>query len=576
MQKKIAIEQKLKWYAETKPDCIALKHIDSSGEETASITYQELYYSAQVLANKLLARDQEQASTEVMILIQPGISFSIAYLACLLSGTAAVPVKAPDFMSIKKTGPFIQYVIDHCKTKTIILDDETLALLKTETQLINAFEHCAIFNIDQCIKMKETHINDADFPEFDINRINYLQYTSGSTSNAKAVLVRNKQLISSLEQTAKSWDYSEQSITVTWAPHSHVYGLVCGLLLPLYTGSMAVIISTNDIAIDPELWLQALSHYKATHSGCPNFGYDLCYTRLKNEDLSQYDLSHWQYAVNGGEAAQLQTMHRFFNMVKDLGFKLDNFCPAYGMSEMAGLISYQEQKQALSYLCVDRAALLKNKIVERTPEDTLATTIVSCGSAIDGLDILIFDHIRSLTITSGEVGEILLHSPTHCNEYLNIPPEQNDSLLTLEGKSYCRTGDLGFIHQEKLFLTGRLKELIIINGKNYPPGDIEECIKKSEPEIINNSNVAFSIGSNSKTELYLCQEIENIQSITAHNQLKHRIKATIYDQFQLNVVEIIFVDKDSIPRTASGKIQRRRTAEMFQHGQLKQITNKTI
>ncbi|WP_299002009.1 AMP-binding protein [uncultured Shewanella sp.] len=562
MASNAGIEQKLKVFAQCQSDAIAIKHINGIGVECDSITYLELYQRSVSMAYHLFKCQQEIKNKSVLILLQPCIDFSIAYFACLFSGLHGIPVKSPDFMSAEKSCAFIRYVIEHSQTEMILVDDETLSLLKMDKVLVDLLDKCVVINSQHIEIINEDERHSLVLPDFDNERINYLQYTSGSTANAKAVVVRNKQLLFSLQNNMAAWNYSSSSITVNWAPHSHVYGLVCGLLLPLYSGGTIILIDPNDVVMNPELWLQTLSYYKGTHSGCPNFGYELCNNRLNKKEVSQYDLSHWHYAINGGEMVKLKTMKDFTELLSDSGFQLRSFCPAYGMSEMAGLISTQKPSQNPSCFYADKYALTENKVFALDADAPNSTAIVGSGMPVDGLDLVIVDPIRKDNCAEGIVGEVWLHSLSYCDEYLFVDPKKNNSRNIFNNRVYFATGDMGFIDQDQLFLTGRLKELIIINGKNYYPHDIENVIKNISPDMEALTCVAFTVESHGNLGLCIVQET-NEYEVSYFVEHKKAIRARVYQEFQLNVLEFVFVSQGQIPRTASGKLQRGRAAKLY-------------
>ena len=562
MNSNISIEQKVKYFAKTQPDTVAIRHINESGSEYDSITYKKLYQRALAVAYHLFDCHPEQANSSLVVMLQPGIDFSVTYLACLLSGLHAVPVKAPDFMNVSKSCDFIRYVIEHSQTEMIMLDDETLSLIKSDALLSARLETCVVINVDRIQAFDEDKLNSIVLPEFDHHRINHLQYTSGSTSKAKAVIVRHKQLDASLQYSAKAWCYSPLSITVTWAPHSHVYGLVCGVLLPLYSGGSLILLATNDVVMNPELWIQTLAHYRATHSGCPNFGYELCNKRLKQTNLSRYDLSQWLYAVNGGETVQSRTMNNFAQLLGETGFERETCCPAYGMSEMAGLISTKTSARESLCFYADQRGLIDNHVIAISADDPNAREIVSCGTPIGDLRVVIVDPSTQDNCAEGQIGEICLHSISYCYEYLHVDANQNQGRKIMDNRLYFATGDLGFIHQEQLFLTGRLKELIIINGKNYHPHDIEAGVQHCHKETEQGVCVTFLIDLAEHQGLCIIQETHDPLANSLPEREK-RIRSSIYELFNLNVLDIVFVGIGHIPTTSSGKVQRSLAAEMY-------------
>ena len=532
-------------------------------EETDKITFDELNRKANIVAK--LLKNKDLSGKRVLLLYPTGIDFIIAFIGCLYSGVIAVPASYPDKINWHRSLTYIQVICEDAAIDTVLTTDELITLSSQPENNSEIIKKLHLINTDLApsINSKDTSY----IYNIKENSITHLQYTSGSTSNPKGVITTHINLLHSLKYTAKLWHYTSNSITVTWAPHTHVYGLVCGLLLPLYMGSTAIIIPTTSVILKPIRWLRAISTYQATHSGCPNFGYEICNKYLKKDTLLGIDLSNWVVAVNGGEPVQAETLHKFYELTKAANFNFDSLCPAYGMSEVTGLIASKVANKPPYLYNIDREALVKNKAISQNGNNS--RTLISCGKLIDCLKVTIVDPKTLQSLREGEIGEVWLSGPS-CSPGYWSPSFVTTPLNDTRGfykQDLIKTGDLGFIKGDELFLTGRLKEVIIINGKNYYPLDIEVTAIKAYPDLANYSNAAFSIEQGGEEKLVIIQGIRNYLPHGKYKDILMAIKREVCNTHGIDVYNIVLINNDSIPKTASGKIQRGAAKKCFLNNQ---------
>lgn len=547
-------------HVKNQPNTIAYTFLSNGGKTQESINYAELHRRALLLAEHFSYKNLKQK--RVILLYPTGLEFIIAYLACLYSGTIAIPVNC-SYTTPNNYVELIRAIMNNATTSAIVTIN-TFATIIREALSTNVHMDIICTDLLHDQNKTSTFIPIAVSP----TTLSHLQYTSGSTSTPKGVICNHENLANSLFETAQRWQYSTKSVTVSWAPHSHVYGLTAGLLVPLYSGSHAVLMSPQDFLINPINWLNTISHFKATHSGCPNFGYEFCVEQIDDEELKELDLASWRVASNGGESVQLNTLIKFFNKFKSSGFKFESFYPAYGMSECTGLIATHSADSKLVFSFFDKKELQYNHVVEitdasQTEKSNLKTqSLVSCGTPINGLTIKIVNPETQRELAADCIGEVWITGPSCTPGYWNTEGSPF-GMLSHDTCPYIKTGDLGFIQNGELFLVGRLKEIIILYGKNYYPIDIEMDVKNSSAYFANNVCAAFSALVSEHEELFIVQEVENHLSEQTYQTAISSARKVLSLKYSIDAYAIILVIKNSIPKTESGKLQRTLTGQKY-------------
>lgn len=550
-QNLVTLLQKNAIAAAQKPACL---FIANNFQVENSITYAELDKKARAIAAYL--QHKNLTSQRILLLYPSGLNFIAAFLGCLYAGVIAVPLACPQITEFKKLHLFLKTVIEDTEAAGILTDTEYFIFFEE-------FRHNSNLSKLLVIDTQLIDVNVATFyqlPHFKKNTIAYLQYTSGSTANSKAVVIQHKQLIHNVKNTAKAWHYTKQSISLTWAPHSHIYGLICGLLTPLSQKSLAIIMSPHDFIQHPASWLQAITKYKVTHSGGPNFGYDLCIQQISAQELENVNLKSWLVAVSGGEIIRSDTVMNFYQKFSHYGFQLKSFCPAYGMSELTGTIASNYYGKKPLSIKLDIENLHHNDVVIAT-NGAPARIFLSNGRILPGLIAHIVDPDTLTPVTGAKIGEIWLSGKSVASGYWKRLEETQQTFhakLINSKKTYFRTGDLGFIKQNQLFITGRLKDIFIQHGKKYYLPDIEISAKMAISHLpVANANTSFVLSHEGSEEYVFIQEL--ISEEIPENQLSEIIKvirATCAEQHGIDVYGVILVNLGAIPKTSSGKIQR--------------------
>ncbi|MEG4631193.1 amino acid adenylation domain-containing protein [Microcoleus sp. AR_TQ3_B6] len=542
--------------------------------ETACLTYRELDAIARSHAVRLqtLGVTGERA----LLLFPPGLDYLAAFFGCLYAKVIAVPLYPP---KLKR---------NLAKISAIALDAGATVAIAPARHLENLEQLC-----EQAPELKamrwlsaEALADDGEKweqPPIHPDSVAYLQYTSGSTSTPKGVMVSHANVLYNIEYIHRGFDHDSESVAVTWLPHFHDMGLIDGLLKPLYLGIPSYFMPPAAFIQNPMCWLEAISRYKATHSGGPNFAYDLCASKISKilgDGEKMLDLSSWRVAYNGAEPIHKETLERFTKAFEPWGFQADAFCPAYGMAETTLKIATVRSGITPTFLPVDAGALENNHIVEVGEGDRGARTLVGCGFPEFGTLVAIVNPESLRQCQPQEVGEIWVAGSTVARGYWNRPEETEKTFQaylsdTGEGP-FLRTGDLGFLRDRELFVTGRLKDLIIIRGRNLYPQDIERTALRSHPSLRPGAIAAFSVEVAGEEQLVIVQELQSRKAPDNSEEIISAIRSSIAQEYEVQVYGVVLIKPGSIPKTTSGKIQRRAACADFLADNLEVVASSVL
>jgi amino acid adenylation domain-containing protein len=528
--------------------------------ETASLTYRELDAIARSHAVRLqtLGVTGERA----LLLFPPGLDYLAAFFGCLYAKVIAVPLYPP---KLKR---------NLAKISAIALDAGATVAIAPARHLENLEQLC-----EQAPELKAMRWLSAEAlagdgekwqqPPIHPDEVAYLQYTSGSTSTPKGVMVSHANVLYNIEYIHRGFNHDAESVAVTWLPHFHDMGLIDGLLKPLYLGIPSYFMPPAAFIQNPMCWLEAISRYKATHSGGPNFAYELCASKISKilDSQKMLDLSSWRVAYNGAEPIHKETLERFTKAFEPCGFQADAFCPAYGMAETTLKIATVRSGTTPTFLPVDAGALENNHIVEVVEGEGGARTLVGCGFPEFGTKVAIVNPESLRQCQPQEVGEIWVAGETVARGYWNRPEETEKTFQaylsdTGEGP-FLRTGDLGFLRDGELFITGRLKDLIIIRGRNLYPQDIERTAERSHPSLRQGAIAAFSVEVAGEEQLVIVPELQSRKAPDNAEEIISAIRERIAQEYEVQVYGVVLIKPGSIPKTTSGKIQRRAACADF-------------
>ena len=360
---------------------------------------------------------------------------------------------------------------------------------------------------------------------------------------------------------------------VTWLPAFHDMGLIFGILQPLYQGFPCYLMSPAAFVQRPLRWLQAISRYKATHSAAPNFGYELCIDKVTEEQRATLDLSSWEMSLNGAEPVRAETFERFNEYFKSCGLGQTTLCHGYGLAEATLVIAGTRKQDLPTYYRIQSDAFEQHRLASATEDEQNAQTSVSCGHSAVDAEIVIANPDILAQCRPDEVGEIWLSSPSVAHGYWQRPVETAETyhvhLTDTGAEPFLRTGDLGFLKDGELFVTGRLKDMIIIHGQNYYPQDIELTVERSHAALTPNGSAAFSVEKKGEERLLIVQEVQRTWLRRLDTEaVFDAIREAVSDRHELVVHDIVLLRPARLPKTSSGKVQRRACQAQFLAGEL--------
>jgi acyl carrier protein len=365
-------------------------------------------------------------------------------------------------------------------------------------------------------------------------------------------------------------------VGVSWLPPYHDMGLIGGILESLYVGGCAVLMSPNSFIRRPERWLQLISEHRASVSGAPNFAYDLCVRNIPAEMRSQFDLSSWRVAFCGAEPVRADTLRRFAEAFAPCGFREEALYPCYGMAETTLLASGGDWRSRPRIITVDRSRLLAENIAEPCRNGSDGQDMVSCGRTILDQTLRIVEPGSGTCCPDGHVGEIWVKgdnvSPGYWDEAVDAGSAFGNVLNGTGDRPYLRTGDLGFMLDDHLYVTGRLKDLLIFRGRNHYPHDIELTAQQAHPCLVPNSGAAFSIEYNGEEELVVVQEVDRAYRGIDLDAVLLAVRREVVAEHAVDPLALVLIRQASLPRTTSGKVQRSRCRELYCAGELKVLS----
>jgi acyl-CoA synthetase (AMP-forming)/AMP-acid ligase II len=571
--------------AEDKPDFTAFKFLVDGGDHEKKLTYGDLDRFARILAIQL--RTLSASGERALLLYPPGLDYITAFIGCLYAGIIAVPAYPPDLMRLDRSLPRLMAIISDARPK-FCLTTSTIFQLAQTVLLQNPDIHEMMWIATDDLSW-ESDLQAWKYPEIHGDTLAFLQYTSGSTSDPKGVKLSHNNLLANLAVINHAFELDPNTDRgMFWLPLYHDMGLIGAVLETLYTGVSTTLMSPLDFLQQPYRWLKAISRHRITISGGPNFAYDLCVRKVTSEQKANLDLSCWQLAVNGAEPVYARTLDQFASTFASCGFQREAFYPCYGLAE-ATLFVTGPKRWTIPHLArINSNSLAINQIISEDGESQISTLLVSCGKPGLGHEVIIVNpetlepqlpDDKGLTL----VGEIWVSGPSVAQGYWNRPEDSCEileaRLQTDSSRHYLRTGDLGFLVDGELYITGRIKDLIIIDGFNHYPQDIERAVELSHPALRVGCSVAFSVEINGQERLVVVAEMKDANQIgpdQAHldqDQLiasvTKAIRQTVVDKHDLSIYQVVLLKPGSIPKTSSGKIQRRACREEFLNGKLK-------
>ncbi len=548
---------------ETHASSRCLTFLNESGRHLVPevTSFGDLDRDARAIAAWLSA--QPEAARPVLLLFEPGIDFWRAFLGCLYAGVIAVPTPLPvDERSMKRVAGILRDA------------DSSLALTteKLRGLLTAGIEGLGLERTLRCVATDEAARADAGswtMPDLTADTVAFLQYTSGSTGDPKGVVVTHGNMVNNEAAMSEALKISDASVIVGWIPHFHDMGLI-GQFLAFFNGANLITMSPLAFLKQPVRLLKAISDYHGTITAAPNFAYDLIARRVTREQLAGLDLSCWEVALNGAEPVRRRTIERITEMLAPTGFAPSAMRPAYGMAEVTLMASFAGEGPR--YLDADVDSLEQHRY---EPPTGRAVALVSSGSPAPGVEVRIVDPESFDVLAEDRVGEIWLRSPSVAGGYHNRPGQTDEQFRarTSDGEGpYLRTGDLGLLHGNELYVTGRRKDLIIANGRNLYPQDIEETVQDVHPAVAGSRGCAVSVDVDDTERLVLIQAIktELLGNMTC-DELAASVRTAVARGFEISSPSVVFVNRAGIHLTTSGKVQRASMRNAFLKGELTDV-----
>ncbi len=528
-----------------------LEHRDFQSEQV--LTYGELDRHARAVAAMLAA---EPDPRPVILFFPPGLAYIIAFFGCLYAGRIAVPLYPP--RPNRKLARVSSAVLD-CGAGLALTTEALLPALEIVKAETPELVSLALVTVDATAEAPAWQ-----GPQIQPHQIAFLQYTSGSTGDPKGVMVTHANLLANQRAITRGFDTRADDHCLSWLPLYHDMGLIGCVLHPLYRGIPATLMSPISFVQDPLFWLEALTHYRATLAGAPNFAYDLCVERAVPERLAALDLSHWQVAFNGAEPVRAKTIQRFTETFQEVGFQGRSFFPCYGMAEATLFISGGGRGAYTHSHRFDYDDLQQGRVSPAQAGESLE--LVGCGAALAEHEVAVIDPKSGQRLEAGRIGELWFAGPSVAAGYWQRPSLTRACFgANLDDDTrYLRTGDLGFLYQGALYITGRLKDVIIIRGRNYFPSDIESAMEACHEAAKRGGSAAFSVTLEGVEHLVVVQEVERrfVRNLDTE-ALVRAIRDTVSGTLAIQVHTVALVKPGGILKTSSGKVRRDACRQAF-------------
>lgn len=553
--------------------------VDGDGEGT-TYTYGELDERSRAVAARLHDFGVS-AGARALLLYPPGLDYVEVLLGCFYAGVIAVPGYSPDWARLTKSVPRLLAIIEDAQPNVILTTSPGLSAAKAlsdQARKLRPLRWCTLDELDL------SRAATWQQPLLCGDSLALLQYTSGSTSSPRGAMVTHGNLMNNLGFIRRSFEVSPDDIVVSWLPPYHDMGLIGGILGALYCGSPLLLMPTLAFLKRPSRWLNIISKTQAVISGGPNFAYDLCTKRISAEDRARLNLSSWAVAFTGAEAIRADTIDRFVETFKQCGFRREAFFPCYGLAEATLMASAGRKSEAPVICSVRRNELQQNRVVEVPDDADGSLRIVGCGRSPDNQSMTIVDPDTATTRAPHEAGEIWLSGPSVVQGYWNRPEESQSGfrafLADTGAGPYLRTGDLGFLKDGELFITGRLKDLIIRDGRNHYAEDLEQTIMRSHPALRSGNCAAFSVDVDNLEELVIMAEVpchhkpdecdhqdtDDVTGATRQDlfvEVEQAIRRAVAESHGLRVHKVMLLRPGDLFKTSSGKIQRHACRSAF-------------
>ena len=537
------------------PEKSAVTFLVNGESEFQSLTYSALWMRIQAIAAGLGA--YLHTNDRLALLFPAGLDFTAAFLGCLQAGVTAVPMPLPND---EDSGSRMAGILENCGAAAVMVDSVHRERVERSVRGLDTLRDVAWLDVAEVASV------DAEFTPR-LADYALLQYTSGSTSSPRGVMVTHDNLMHNSEALRAATDSDGESVVVSWLPHYHDMGLVLGILQGLYVGGHAVLMSPGHFLQRPSRWLHAISAYGGTHSTAPNFAYDYCVARTSPEERAALDLHTWRTAVNGAEPVRPETMRRFADTFAPAGFRFETFTAGYGLAEATLVVSSSKLLGRARSYHVDSDALGRHELRVRPASDGMTRELAGSGAVLAGLDVRIIDPETCAPCRDAQVGEIWVRGASVTAGYWNEPDRTRETFgarLAGSGEGpFLRTGDLGSLVDGDLVVTGRLKDLLIIRGANYYPQDVEAAVVGAHPALRVHQAAAFAAELDDGERRVGAHEVRAGWTGDPE-EVAAAIRVAVARGVGIEVQAVMLLDSGRLPKTTSGKVQRGVCRKMLQ------------
>ncbi len=550
-----SFDEVLRYRAATTPDGRAFVFLENGEEPGISLTYAQLDSRARAIAATL--QRTTRVGDRVLLVYPAGLDFVVAFFACLYAGVIAVPAYPPIPSRLARTLPRFQTVAADSDATHVLT---TAALAEMAPHITPLAPELAALRWIATDAIDGTLAESFVSPSLDASVAAFLQYTSGSTGVPRGVVITHGNL---LHNARSHWDrvrYTPESVHVSWLPVYHDMGLINGVLQPVFSNMLGVLMPPLAFLKKPVRWLQAITRYGGTASEYPNFALDLCSQTVTPEELAALDLSTWTVAVNGAEPIRLESIDRFVEVFGPRGFRRDAMHPGYGLAECTVLTTTGITLEPLVVIHVDKEALDKGHVRIESHATGRTRPLVSCGRIIVDHDLRIVDPALCTASDEGRVGELWVRGPSVADGYWKRPDESARTFgATLAGEDnarYLRTGDLGFVVDHEVFITGRHKDLIVLRGRNVYPHDVEQALEGAHPALRLGCAAAFSLERDGEERVAVAVEVVKGVVPSDVDGIARAARARVSELCDVQIDRLVLLAQGALPKTSSGKVQR--------------------
>jgi acyl-CoA synthetase (AMP-forming)/AMP-acid ligase II len=558
-------------WATHRADAPAYSFATFDGDEPTLSTLDFRAVDRKARAFAVALRELAGLGDRVALLLEPGLGYVTAFLGCLYAGVVAVPLYPPTPM------------MPADRFDAVLADADVACVVASGTSLaaVDDWLDTAPADITRTVlcvaDADDAAADDWTRPDITADTIAFLQYTSGSTRTPSGVLVSHGNLALNCRQIGGRAQVDADTTIVSWLPVFHDMGLIFGVAAPVVLGVRMAGMTPMSFLMRPVRWLKLLTMVRGNIAAAPNFAYDLCVTRVTDTQKSTLDLSGWHSAISGAEPVRARSMRQFADAFAECGFAPAAFAPGYGLAEATLCVSGQARSERGTIAVLSRAALADGRVVDSPAGVADAIEVPSCGSPMAGQTVRIVDPETLVAMPEGGTGEVWVSGANIAGGYWGRPESVASvfqaRLAPDDGRTYLRTGDVGFLREGQVHVIGRLKDLVIIDGRNHYPPDVEATVEQAHPAIRKGAVVAFGTDDGGQERLAVAVEVtpatrSGVGPDALVADIEAAVRAAVAAHHEIRVHDVVALPRNAVPKTSSGKVRRAQFKAAYQAGTL--------